>query len=103
MLEIKPRSGATLIRPLLRKVLAPVLEARRQWQLPPAAKLEGRKDRRGLPASDPGIDQSVREAIGWLCRAQDCSTTNDGGVARHYSLVSGWAPSYPETTGYIIP
>ena len=35
--------------------------------------------------------------------AQDRSRSQDGGVARHFSLVSGWAPSYPETTGYIIP
>jgi rhamnogalacturonyl hydrolase YesR len=45
----------------------------------------------------------VREAIDWLCRAQDSSETHDGGVARHFSLISGWCPSYPETTGYIIP
>jgi hypothetical protein len=38
-----------------------------------------------------------------LARAQDASTSADGGVARHYSLISGWAPSYPETTGYIVP
>jgi len=37
----------------------------------------------------------------WLCRAQDCSTSADGGVARHYSLLDGWSSSYPETTGYI--
>ena len=24
-------------------------------------------------------------------------------MARHYSLVSGWSASYPETTGYIVP
>ncbi len=52
--------------------------------------------------------QSLRAAIDWLCRAQDVS--GDGGVARSYSLAynpffgkRGWAPSYPETTGYIIP
>jgi hypothetical protein len=39
----------------------------------------------------------------WLCCAQDQSASADGGVARSYSLVSGWAASYPETTGYIIP
>lgn len=92
-----------MIRPLLKKVLSPVLEAKRQWQLPPAAKAEASKDSKGLPESDPGIDRAVREAIGWLCRAQDFSATHDGGVARHFSLVSGWGPSYPETTGYIIP
>lgn len=41
--------------------------------------------------------------MAWLARAQDCSTSADGGVARHYSLLTGWSPSYPETTGYIVP
>ena len=47
-------------------------------------------------------------AARWICRAQDAFP--DGGVARSYSLVyspysgrRGWHPSYPETTGYIIP
>ncbi len=35
--------------------------------------------------------------------AQDCSASKDGGVARDYSLLRGWATSYPETTGYIVP
>ncbi len=37
----------------------------------------------------------------WLRRAQDA--TGDGGVAWAYGLHQGWGPSYPETTGYIIP
>jgi uncharacterized protein YyaL (SSP411 family) len=47
-------------------------------------------------------------AIQWICRAQDAG--GDGGVARSYSIIynpyfrrKGWIPSYPETTGYIIP
>lgn len=47
-------------------------------------------------------------ALDWLGRAQDA--TPDDGVARGYALVwhpyfrgRGWQPSYPETTGYIIP
>jgi hypothetical protein len=47
-------------------------------------------------------------AIEWLVRAQDA--TPDGGIARAFSLAwhphfgrRGWQPSYPETTGYIIP
>jgi Squalene-hopene cyclase C-terminal domain len=46
--------------------------------------------------------------MAWLCRAQDA--TPDDGVSRSYALRhmpshnrSGWLPSYPETTGYIIP
>jgi hypothetical protein len=44
----------------------------------------------------------------WLRLAQDAG--DDDGVARSYTLrhhrnynVRGWLPSYPETTGYIIP
>ena len=62
-----------------------------------------------VPRRDAGeISESQRLAIDWLCRAQDAH--QDGGVARSYSLVynpffgrQGWIPSYPETTGYIIP
>ena len=61
------------------------------------------QDRRGLPATDPGPERVIEEAIAWLGRAQDNSATHDGGVARHYSLIAGWADSYPETTGYIVP
>ncbi len=39
----------------------------------------------------------------WIGRAQDNSLSADGGVARHYCLVSGWGASYPECTGYIVP
>ena len=53
-------------------------------------------------------EDALRHAIEWICRAQDAS--NDGGVARSYALGynrffrrRGWLPSYPETTGYIIP
>lgn len=43
----------------------------------------------------------LQAVMSWLCRAQDA--TPDGGVARMYHIKSGWGPSYPETTGYIIP
>lgn len=72
-------------------------------RLPAPAKAELRKDNSGLPEVDPGIECVIDEGIAWLCRAQDNSTTADGGVARDYSLISGWSTSYPETTGYIIP
>ncbi len=76
------------------------------WQkaraLPQAAREENANDQQALPP-DPGIADAVAASLRWLCRAQDCSTSADGGVARHYSLVSGWSESYPETTGYIIP
>ncbi len=43
----------------------------------------------------------VAAAMSWLCAAQDASP--DGGVSARYRLDHGWAPSYPETSGYIIP
>jgi hypothetical protein len=47
------------------------------------------------------LGRSLQAAYGWLCAAQ--SATPDDGVAGWYCLLSGWSPSYPETTGYIIP
>lgn len=72
-------------------------------KLPPSAVAELSTDRLGLPAVDPGIDAVIIACTAWLCAAQDHSTSSDGGVARDYSLISGWSSSYPETTGYIIP
>lgn len=72
-------------------------------QLSTATQDEISRDRAGLPAFDPGPEAVVSACIAWLVTAQDRSTSNDGGVARDYSLQKGWAASYPETTGYIVP
>jgi hypothetical protein len=71
--------------------------------LTPSAIAESRIDRKGVPDLDPGAVAVIVEGLNWLGRAQDNSATNDNGVARHFSLVSGWGPSYPESTGYIVP
>jgi hypothetical protein len=79
----------------------------RKWyferDLPRAARLVRDADRRGLQSHDPGPEAAIIAATSWLCRAQDKSASRDGGVSRDYSLLSGWATSYPETTGYIVP
>lgn len=72
-------------------------------QLPHSAKLVLRQDRSEFLYPDPGAERIIDAGISWLIRAQDGSVTQDGGVARHYSLLDGWGASYPETTGYIIP
>lgn len=46
-------------------------------------------------------NEHLAAAIDWVCAAQDSQP--NGGVSLRYSLRSGWDPSYPETTGYIIP
>ena len=63
-------------------------------------------ERRGVVVKDNGFH--LREAVEWMKRAQDA--TPDKGVSRGYSVAwshyfggKGWQPSYPETTGYIIP
>jgi len=71
--------------------------------LPAAAKVEARRDKRTMQPCDPGIAASVEAALDWLGAAQDHSTSHDGGLARHYSVISGWSASYPETSGYIVP
>jgi hypothetical protein len=60
-------------------------------------------DHQGLPADDPGNDAVIQACTDWLCAAQDNAPGQDGGVARAYDIRSGWQPSYPETTGYIVP
>lgn len=73
-----------------------------------AARAEAERDRRGghPEATDPR--EHLEAVLDWLVRAQDA--TPDDGVARGYSVAwnphfraRGWQPSYPETTGYIIP
>lgn len=88
---------------MLERIGAPLGRAYERLRLPKRAADELARDLRGLPTNDPGLDAAIEAGVQWLSRAQDCSTTNDGGVAKQYSLKSGWASSYPETTGYIVP
>jgi hypothetical protein len=72
------------------------------------ARAAARRDRRLLPPACHDPTRSMEGALTWLIRAQDA--TPDDGFARGYCLtwnryfrLHGWQPSYPETTGYIIP
>ena len=62
--------------------------------------------RLGRKVSTP--EAHLREAMSWLCRAQDA--VGGDGVSQGYALCGvgepkrrGWLAAYPETTGYIIP
>lgn len=59
------------------------------------------RSRGGRRRSCADLDLHLDAAMQWLCRAQDAYPP--GGVSIDYSLVRGWRPGYPETTGYIIP
>ena len=71
--------------------------------MPRIARKERRRDAAGLPSEDPGTERVLPALMAWMSRAQDQSKSADGGVARDFSLLRGWASSYPETTGYIVP
>jgi hypothetical protein len=88
---------------MIERIAIPLGRAYNRLRMPAAASRELAGDLKGLPANDPGIDAAVAAGAEWLARAQDMSTTKDGGVAKNFSLISGWSSSYPETTGYIIP
>ena len=84
---------------------------RKLWRYLPLdceARKETRADRAGIRAADRADSEHLEETAAWLRRAQDSSP--DGGVSRAYKGAThagygpyGWQPSYPETTGYIIP
>jgi uncharacterized protein YyaL (SSP411 family) len=72
------------------------------------AKNESFIDKKGNRGKSFSDEKHLKSTLSWLCRAQDA--TEDGGVSRGYKTTKwigyiphGWEPSYPETTGYIIP
>jgi hypothetical protein len=57
---------------------------------------------RPLPAAPSSRAEHEAATLDWLLRAHDAG--GDGGVAAGYQPARRvWFPSYPETTGYIIP
>ena len=80
------------------------IQGLRDWsRLSPEVRAAYSRDKAGQLGADPGIEASVAKAAEWLCVAQRMSPDADGGVARHFSITTGWGSSYPETTGYIVP
>ena len=88
---------------MLRSLVEKTLQYVDTSKLPREIKAEIKNDHAGLSDFDPGCDAVIEAGIQWLGRAQDHSASADGGVARDFNLVKGWATSYPETTGYIVP
>jgi hypothetical protein len=48
----------------------------------------------GVPAN------ALENAVDWLCRTHD--VTGRRGSSKGFSLLRGWLPAYPETTGYVL-
>ncbi len=89
--------------PMIRTILRSLRNVLEPEALTDLAIAERERDLRGVPAQDPSIDAVLNATVKWIARAQDNSLSADGGVARDYSLLTGWNSSYPETTGYIVP
>ena len=84
-----------VLRAYAKRVLQPVIAGMEFNRLPPAAQEAARADAAGLRGYDPAPEVAIAAAVDWIGRAQDCSRTADGGVARHYSLTTGWGSSQP--------
>ena len=99
---------APLARRIARSLSARLSGVRASPALSPAALREHWASRHGGHPVDERHRPHLDAALDWLCRAQDA--TPDDGFARGWSMAwntyfraAGWQPSYPETTGYIIP
>jgi hypothetical protein len=80
------------VRPALgRAAAAAVLTGRDVARL--AAELA--RPRRASPPTS-----AVDAAVSWLCLTHD--VTGRRGSSKGFSLVRGWLPAYPETTGYVV-
>ena len=88
---------------MFRRTLEKIAPYAGYFRLPCALRREFRKDLTGPDGKDPGAETIMDLGVKWLFRGQDHSASGDGGVARHFELLTGWSSSYPETTGYIIP
>lgn len=92
-----------MIRLLTEGIIFPIRTIQRRRDVPAYARESARIDREGLPPADPGPERVVEEGMAWLARAHEAALGHGGGIARCFSLISGWSAPYPETTGYIVP
>lgn len=53
-----------------------------------------------LPPVYGAPDGALDAALAWLCRSHD--VTGRRGSTKGFSLLRGWMPPYPETSGYIV-
>jgi len=48
-------------------------------------------------------NRKTADSLHLVMRWLRCAQRSDGGIAAYYSLLAGYAPSYAETTGYLVP
>ena len=76
------------VKAYAKRALKPIIDRIEFRRLPAAAKRVARADGAGLHGSDPGAAAAITAALDWIGRAQDCSRSSDGGVARHYDITA---------------
>src|ERR1700730_10175750 len=96
-------SNRTRFRSLVRRFESRASGLRLRYGISVSARAESHREQRPETWQDKPPDCVLNEGVAWIGRAQHHSLSADGGVPRHYCLVTGWGTSYPETTGYIIP
>ena len=104
-----PPLGSPATRPAILRALAGRIRSLRAAPLlSPVAMGERWVEWNGRHPVSPDHGPHLAAAVDWLARAQEA--TPDDGFSRGYGLTwdsyfgaRGWQPSYPETTGYIIP
>src|ERR1700737_169589 len=96
-------SNRTRFRSLVRRFESRASGLRLRYGISVSARAESYREQRPETRQDKPAGCVLNEGLASTGRARDHSLSADGGVARHYCLVTGWGSSYPETTGYIIP
>ncbi len=84
-------------------MVAPVTRSRVRATLLPATVARDTGRLASAPLLPPRVgvrDDGLGAAIAWLCRSHD--VTGRRGSAKAFTLVHGWMPAYPETTGYVL-
>jgi len=86
-----------MTRESARTVALPVLLSRDTARLATTAVLPPERFQQSDRLQPP---ERLHEAIAWLCRTHEA--TGRMGSSKGFSLLRGWLPAYPETTGYVI-
>lgn len=84
----------------MKKLVALMGQARRLNELPDTVKIIW-GDLRNVNCAKATDQERLNCSLDWLCAASDASSNE--GISAGFSILWGWSPPYPETTGYIIP
>jgi hypothetical protein len=86
-------------RPILPRVPGPIARPAALVRL--VVRDAGRQAAAAVATPRPRLASgALTAAVEWLCRTHDA--TERQGSSKGFSLLHGWLPAYPETTGYVL-